>query len=128
MLSAVRAHPPFAVAGPPPARDLEFAGLARDPLTRSIERSKMRWVYDGSRSRLLSESSMKISDPLVTIAGVGAGLLLAAMLVAGCNTSTEPTVQLNFPEGMKVPEPAPNPGPVPGTGVTSQGDPRQLLK
>jgi hypothetical protein len=62
------------------------------------------------------------------IVGMAPGVLLATVLLAGCNTSTEPTVQLNFPEGMKPLEPAKTFTPVPGTGVTSQGDPLKLSK
>jgi len=72
---------------------------------------------------------MRYFDPIVRVAGITLGLLIAAVVLAGCNTSTEPTVQMNFPEGMKIPEPAKGPaGPVPGAGPTSQGDPRVLSK
>jgi hypothetical protein len=71
---------------------------------------------------------MKLLNPPLKGAAIAVGLWLLAGLLAGCNTSTEPTVQLNFPAGMKIPEPAPHASPVPGTGVTSQGDPRVLSK
>jgi hypothetical protein len=71
---------------------------------------------------------MKHSDAFVKVRGAAVALVLAAGFVTGCSTSTEPTVQLNFPEGMKIPQPAPTSTPVPGTGVTSQGDPRVLSK
>ena len=72
---------------------------------------------------------MRYFDLFVRVAGIALGLLIATVLLAGCNTSTEPTVQFNFPEGMKLPEPAQGPAPVvPGAGVTSQGDPRVLSK
>jgi len=72
---------------------------------------------------------MRYFDLFVRVAGIALGLLIATVLLGGCNSSTEPTVQFNFPEGMKLPEPAPGPAPVvPGAGVTSQGDPRVLLK
>jgi hypothetical protein len=70
---------------------------------------------------------MKLLDPLRG-AGIALGLCLLAGLLGGCNTTTEPTVQLNFPKDMKIPEPAPTSKPVPGTGVTSQGDPLLLSK
>ena len=71
---------------------------------------------------------MKHPDSFVRFRGAAVALVLAAGFVTGCNTSTEPTVQLNFPEGMKIPQPAPTSAPVPGAGPTSQGDPSVLLK
>jgi hypothetical protein len=71
---------------------------------------------------------MKHSDRSVRVARTSLGWVLAAALIAGCNTSTEPTVQLNFPEGMKIPEPAKGPVVNPGAGPTSQGDPHSYMK
>jgi hypothetical protein len=71
---------------------------------------------------------MKFLDPYLRVSVLAIGLLLAAGLVAGCNTSTEPTVQLNFPEGMKLPEPAKGPVVNQGAGPMSQGDPHDLTR
>jgi hypothetical protein len=71
---------------------------------------------------------MKYLDSSVRAAALSLGLWLAVGMAAGCNTSTEPTVQLNFPEGMKIPEPAKGPVVNPGMGPTSQGDPHDLTK
>jgi hypothetical protein len=71
---------------------------------------------------------MRYLDPLVKVGGFALGLLIGALLLVGCNTSTEPTVQMKFPEGMKLPEPAKGPVVVPGTGVMSQGNPLELSK
>jgi hypothetical protein len=71
---------------------------------------------------------MKHPDPFVRLAGMTAGLVLTAGFVVGCSTSTEPTVQLNFPPGTKPPEPYKGSGVVPGAGVMSQGNPNDYTK
>ncbi len=64
----------------------------------------------------------------VRVARPTLGWVLAAGLFAGCYSSTEPTVQMNFPEGMKIPEPAQGTVVDPGAGPTSQGDPHNYTK
>jgi hypothetical protein len=71
---------------------------------------------------------MKHLDPFFKVVALSLGLCVAVGMVAGCNMSTEPTVQLNFPEGMKLPEPAKGPVINQGAGPTSQGDPHDLTK
>jgi hypothetical protein len=71
---------------------------------------------------------MKQAGPRARVARTVLGVFFALGLGSGCNTSTEPTVQLNFPEGMKIPEPAKGPVVNQGAGPTSQGDPHALTK
>jgi len=71
---------------------------------------------------------MRHFGPFVRVAGTAAGLVLAAGLVAGCSTSTDPTVQLNFPPGTKVPEPVKGTQQIPGAGAMSQGNPSDLTR
>jgi hypothetical protein len=71
---------------------------------------------------------MKRFDPSARAAALVFALVLAVGAAGGCNSSTEPTVQLNFPEGMKIPEPAKGPAADSGTGAISRGDPHDLTK
>src|SRR5947209_5665632 len=58
------------------------------------------------QSRVVEFKSMSHhSVSFVRRAGRVVGLILAVGLIAGCSTSTEPTVQFNFPAGTKPPEP-----------------------